>query len=64
MKIKQLANQDIRKLIKESGLRHFEIFNVMHISEASFTRMLRVPLSAEDKEIILEAVKNLSEGRC
>lgn len=52
-----MNNLDIRKLIKISGLKHYEIAHYMNISEATFVRKLRYELPDEEKEKILKIIK-------
>ena len=61
MKRRELANQDIRKIIKDAGLRHFEVFDEMGISQATWTQLLCRPLSQSDREQILSIVERLSK---
>ena len=61
MKRRELANQDIRKIIKDARLRHFEVFDEMGISQATWTQLLCRPLSQSDREQILSIVERLSK---
>ena len=59
-----MSNESLRKRIKESGVRQYEIADYLNISEATFGRMLRKELSEDmagqvEKAIFaLEAAKN------
>ncbi len=61
MKRRELANQDIRKIIKDARLRHFEVFDEMGISQATWTQLLCRPLPQSDREQILSIVERLSK---
>ncbi len=61
MKRRELANQDVRKIIKDAGLRHFEICDAMGISHSWFTILMQRPLPQDKREEILSIVKQLSE---
>jgi len=62
MRKRRLANEDIRQVIKKAGLRHFEVFDEMGISQATWTQLLCRPLSQDKREEILSIVKRLSKG--
>ena len=51
-----MANEDIRQAIKDAGLKHWELANIMKISENTLVRRLREELSKKDKEKILETI--------
>lgn len=57
-----MANQDIRKEIKESGFFKWQIANAIGICEMSLIRWLRTELPPEKKEQIRSAIKELKEG--
>ena len=56
------ANQNVRKKLKEAGIRHWQIAMHIGISEPTLCRWLRVPLSAEREKMILTAIDNLAKG--
>lgn len=56
---KEMANQEIRNIISEAGLRHFEIFDELKISQPTWTRLIARPLSKDDKQLILGVIKKL-----
>jgi len=58
---KQLANEDVRTIIRSAGLRHFEVFQEMKVSEPTWTRLMRTALSADDKHEIIGIVNRLSK---
>ena len=55
------ANKMVRNTIRNSGVKHWKIADYLGISENTFMRWLRTPLSPEKKERILEAVKKLGQ---
>lgn len=57
-----MANSDIRKAAKEKGIPLWRVAQMLQISEASMTRMLRIELSPEDKARILRAIENAAHG--
>ena len=63
MKYSELANQDIRRRAKESGVRIFELCAPLHISEATLTRRLRYELDERDTARYLAAIDEIAESR-
>lgn len=51
-----MANEEIRKLIKQSKLRHWEVADLLGISETTFVRKLRYELPKAEKEKILKII--------
>ena len=49
-------NLDIRKAIKDSGLRHYEVAKLLNISEYTFVKHLRYELPQDRKEIIFKVI--------
>ena len=54
-----MANAEIRTLIFEHRLKHYEVASRMHISESTFSRWLRKELSLEKKQEVLKAINDL-----
>ena len=52
-------NQEIRKIIKESGLEKYQIANEIGITVYTFSHWLQTDLSEERKTRILKAIENL-----
>lgn len=50
-------NNDIRTLARVEGLRHWQIAEVLGVSDITFSRWLRKELSPEKKEEIRNAIK-------
>lgn len=53
-----MINYELRKAIKESGFKHWQVADMLNVSEATFVRKLRRELSIAEKEKILNAIKN------
>ena len=52
-----MLNYEIRKAIKESGFKHWQVADMLNVSEATFVRKLRRELSIAEKEKILNVIK-------
>lgn len=58
------ANQKVREAAKTSGVKHWQIAMRLGVSEQTFMRWLRVPLSREKEDAIMKAIeKTKKEGR-
>lgn len=57
-----MCNADIRTEIKKSGLYHWQVAEVMKISESTFCRILRKELPPEKKEGVRAALRQLRSG--
>lgn len=51
-----MLNYEIRKAIKERGFKHWQVADMLNVSEATFVRKLRRELSIDEKEKILNAI--------
>ena len=58
-----MENLDIRLLLHENGILHKELAAAIGIREDSFSRLMRKPLSAWQRERILAAVDILQERK-
>ena len=59
-----MANEDIRKLIFDSKVRMWEVAKEYGVTDATFSRKLRVEFSKEKKtkiKTIIENLKNCSK---
>lgn len=56
-----MMNEDIRKTIKAAGLCQCQVARKMGIFEHALQRMLRKDLSAENRNAIYKAIKDLKE---
>lgn len=52
-----MANLDIREAIKKSGFKHWQVAELLNISEATFVRKLRKELSNNQKQEIFNLLK-------
>lgn len=55
------ANNNLRKVIKEKGLMHWQVALRLGVSEQTLVRWLRVPLTADKEAAVLAAVEELSK---
>lgn len=53
-------NVVVRNKAKEHGVKHWQIAVELGISEQTLMRWLRVPLSSEKENAILEAIQSIS----
>jgi hypothetical protein len=58
----RINNIDVRELIKEKRLRHYEVAAACGVSEYTFSQWLRTELPPDKKERIIKAIKGLSPG--
>ncbi len=56
---KNTANLDIRKLLVEKGIRHYEAATACGVTLYTFSHWLQVELPEEKKERILQAIEQL-----
>ena len=54
-----MQNMKIRKIIKDSAVRHWQIADNIGISEMSLVRLLRYPLTNEKEQEIMAAIEAL-----
>ena len=54
-----MANEDIRKIIKQYRLKYWEVAKEYGLSDTNFSKMLRTPLSNEKKIKKINAIKSL-----
>lgn len=54
------ANQTIKETAKAAGIKLWEVAVHLGISEATITRWMRVPMSAEREKAIMQAIAELS----
>ncbi|MBQ8212478.1 MAG: hypothetical protein IJZ80_00580 [Clostridia bacterium] len=55
-----MKNIELRKEIKQAGLTHWEIANVLGISEFTFCRWLRKDFTEEQIKAVRTAIKQLN----
>lgn len=54
-------NAEIRTLAREAGVQLWRIAAELGVSEPTITRWLRLPLSAERRKAIIDAIGRLSK---
>lgn len=55
-----MKNIELRNLIKERRLFHYEVADALNISDSAFSKMLRRELLGEEKERVLGAIESLT----
>lgn len=58
-----MQNQEIRNMLKESGVRQWQIADKLNISEFTLSRMLRYELPEQEKQRILSAMDEIKADR-
>lgn len=58
--MKQRANEEIRKKIKDNGIFQWEVAEALGVSEVTLIRWLRVPVSDTKKEELVHAISEVS----
>lgn len=57
-----MENEKVRRAARIANVPLWRVANQAKISEATLTRWLRVPLSAEKEQRLLDAISTLSGG--
>lgn len=57
------ANLDIRIAANQAKVRLWEIAERLEMQDSAFSRKLRKELSSEEKNVIIEVIRQLSEER-
>lgn len=55
------VNLKIREMAKRAGIKHWQIAAHLGISEPTFVRWLRVPLSPEREKMVIEAIQEIAK---
>jgi predicted XRE-type DNA-binding protein len=55
----RIVNQDIRKAIKESRVKYYEVADRLGITDSSFSRLLRYELDSEYKYEIFKVIEKM-----
>ena len=55
------TNAEIREVIKKSGVKHWELAQILGVSENTLVRWLRIPLTNERQESILNALNTVAK---
>lgn len=58
-----MANEDIRKALQESQIKHWQLADLLKVSETTLVRKLRKELSSKEKEENLKIIKLEKERR-
>lgn len=56
------ANEDIRQVIRDKRIYHWELASALGVSEATLCRWLRVELTADLKAKVFAAIDRISGG--
>lgn len=54
-----MANEDIRNLINNHRLKYWEIAKEYGLTDSNFSKLLRTPLSDDNREKILDIIDKL-----
>ena len=59
-----MANEEIRELLRKKRIRHYEVAEQLGISEYTFCKYLRNELTDEKKKLVINAINDIcnSEG--
>lgn len=55
------ANLEIRAMAKNAGVKLWQIADRLGISEPTIVRWLRVPLSPERRQMVVDAIRTLAK---
>jgi len=58
----QRPNEDIRRAMGASGVKQWQVAEAMNMDDGNFSRKLRKKLSDEERQRILEVIKELEEN--
>lgn len=56
-----MNNKGVRKSIEQSGLKYWEVAHEIGITDATFSRWLRLPLEGEKKARVVSAISELQK---
>ena len=62
MKIEQ-ANQDVRQMISDAGVKHWMVASALNISKDTFCIWLRKPLSPDRRREVVNAIRSFEKGK-
>ena len=54
-------NEDVRILVKEVGLKLWQVGEKLHLNDGNFSRKLRKELSPDDKKRVYAAIEELTK---
>ena len=55
-----MANAEVRKTLKESGVFYWQVADAYGLSDTNFSKLLRKELSKEKKNRILKIIEDLA----
>ena len=58
-----IANMEVRKAAKEAGVCLWQVAEKLGINDGNFSRKLRRELPAEDREKVLNIIRELSQEK-
>lgn len=58
-----MNNLDIRKAIEMNNFKYWQVANKLGMTDGNFSRMLRIELTDESKDRVLNAINELKEER-
>lgn len=61
--IKQMANESIRKIMRERQIRQYELGNKLKISDSRVCKLLRAELTSEWRTKFEAAIEEISEEK-
>ena len=61
--MKERANEEIRDLLKETGVKQWELAHEIGINESTLCRNLRFELSGKQKVVVISIIKALAEKK-
>jgi predicted XRE-type DNA-binding protein len=61
--LKQIANKEIRELIKSLGFAQWEMGELLKIGESSFSRLLRKELATEKRQELISKINEAGEKK-
>lgn len=53
-------NEDIRQMIKEAGIKHWQVAEQIGVDATTLCRWLRFPLEGDKRKVVLFAIRELS----
>ena len=57
------TNKEIREALKQSGIKQYELADMIGVNETVFSRWMRKEMTEERKNLCLEAIKKAVEYR-
>ena len=57
-----MANEEIKRRIRESRVYQYEVADALGVSDITFCKWLRKPLTPERERDVLDAIQRLKSG--